>query len=197
MNIKKRRRIMASRSLEMGAKYNGLRTQGLSGAEAAKTVNDEFGTSLPESTIRRYGSNVKKKPHDVQLSSSREERNEDKASPPVDAHREDLDERMRRIAREVCQEIIHNMETDRNIITLMEDEPPEPTTIKGEGKGRRENRAYEKVSVTIDKKLWERFTADRDSIKVSTGRMMDIILWRYYGRPKLSYGKPESKPEDE
>ena len=91
--------------------------------------------------------------------------------------------------------MINNMGIDRNIIIDTEDAPPEPEVIKGAGKGRRENRDYVKVSVTIDRVLWDKFTEERDRMKVSSGRLMDIILWRAFGRPPLSYEMPRATSE--
>ena len=79
------------------------------------------------------------------------------------------------------------MRDERNIIADTEDVPPEPETLKKAGKGRKENRDYVKASVTIDRVLWDFLVDERDRRKVSTGRALDIILWRYYGKPKLSF----------
>ena len=103
----------------------------------------------------------------------------------------ELDDRMRAVAREVFEEMLHNMRNERNIITDSEDVPAEPETLKREGKGRRENRDYQKVSVTIDTVLWDKIMQEKDRMRVSTGRAIDIILWRYFGKPPLSFQLPE------
>ncbi|MBI4965514.1 MAG: hypothetical protein HY913_19710 [Desulfomonile tiedjei] len=91
--------------------------------------------------------------------------------------------------------MIHDMEIERRVSIEIDDVPPEPEVIKGEGKGRRENRDYVKVSVTVDKVLWEKFTKERNRMKVSSGRLMDIILWRAFGRPRLSYQPQKASKE--
>lgn len=65
--------------------------------------------------------------------------------------------------------------------------PPEVQTIKGQGKGRKEDRQYEKIGPAIDKRLFELFMADCKKRKLSQGKMLDIILWHWYEKPKLSY----------
>ena len=103
-----------------------------------------------------------------------------------------LREQMREIAREVCQEMIESL---RPRVVAAEDLPPEPQSIKGKP-GRRQNRDYEKISVTLDSALWEKFKAERDRLKVSNSRLIDIILWQRYGKPRLSFeSKPNNKPK--
>ncbi|MGO9569722.1 MAG: hypothetical protein ACLP5H_19495 [Desulfomonilaceae bacterium] len=106
---------------------------------------------------------------------------------------ENWEERMRQIAKEVFQEMIQNMPAVGNIITDTQDIPPAPETLKREGKGRRENRDYQKVSITIDTVLWDKIMQEKDRMRVSTGRAMDIVLWRYFGKPLLSFQLPESE----
>lgn len=188
---------MSVRSSEMGKRYNELRAQGKTSRDAAKEVNSDFKTNLSDVTIRTYGAQYKKKFGEIPHCSEPAERNDDKISEPRKAGESpaplpcislsEIDERIRAVSREVFEEFIHNMGIEKKTIMETEDAPPEPEVIKGEGKGRRENRDYVKVSVTIDKVLWEKFTEERDRMRVSSGRLMDIILWRAFGRPSLSY----------
>jgi hypothetical protein len=73
------------------------------------------------------------------------------------------------------------------------DLPPEPKEIKKKpgtkAKGRsRQNRDYDRHTVTVDSTLWRLFEKDMKRRRVSSAsRMMDVILWNYYGRPALSY----------
>jgi len=100
--------------------------------------------------------------------------------PPV------TEDRMREIAREVCREMLNSM----NVPTtpdLGEDTPPLPENITG----RKQNREYERVTITVDKVLWRKFKAERARLNVSTGRLLDILLWRSLGKPRLSYEEPE------
>jgi hypothetical protein len=103
-----------------------------------------------------------------------------------------LREQIKEIAREVFKEMIESL---RPQATVAEDLPPEPKSVKGKP-GRRQNRDYEKISVTLDSALWEKFKAERDRLKVSNSRLIDIILWQRYGKPRLSFeSKPNNKPK--
>jgi hypothetical protein len=92
---------------------------------------------------------------------------------------------MRTVAREVTEEYIQNIRNERNAIIWDEEEkdmPPEP-----EGKvGRKEHRRYKKVSVTLDVVLWDELEK-RAKGTMSTNKLLDAILWREFGKPKLSY----------
>ena len=102
----------------------------------------------------------------------------------------ELREEMEQIARRVFEEMIESL---RPQAIAAEDLPPEPQSVKGRP-GRRQDRDYEKVTVTIDRLLWERFCQERDHLGVSSSRMMDVVLWQRYGKPRLSF-EPEQKPE--
>jgi hypothetical protein len=65
--------------------------------------------------------------------------------------------------------------------------PPESITIKGGGRGRKETRDYVKITPTVDRVLFDLFDADAKKRKISQGKMLDIILWNWYEKPKLSY----------
>jgi len=128
--------------------------------------------------------------------------NEPDESVEYDAHIlwSDIDKRMRAIAREVTENMLnemnvrheqHMMNVSREITG--EDLPPEPEYLKGK-KGRRQNRDYERLTVGINKNLARLFKADMAHMKVSSAsRMMDIILWRYYGRPELAFKDDDNK----
>jgi len=197
MNKRKNRgRKMTDGRYEMGKRYSELRAQGITSKEAAKKVNQEFNADVADVTIRTYGAHYKKKSGEIEASSEHDARKGQDAGAvesPESAPPSEIDERIRAVAREVFQEMIHDMEIERSVSIESDDVPPEPEVIRGEGKGRRENRDYAKVSLTIDKVLWDKFTKERDRMKVSSGRLMDIILWRAFGRPPLSYEIPQEK----
>lgn len=180
---------MSNQMEEMGQRYNELRAQEKSGTQAARMVNEEFGTDLAVGTISKYGSLVKKKQSSVLT-----EQGEHKEQKGPKVRTREVGPTLASLAERITaiEEFIQTMRTKSTPITDTHDMPPEPQVIKGEGKGRRENRDYEKASVTVDKVLWEKFCAERDRLRVSSGRLMDIILWRAFGRPRLSY-----EPTDE
>ena len=82
-----------------------------------------------------------------------------------------------------------------------DDLPPEPKEIKKKpgtkAKGRsRQNRDYERHTLTVDSNLWRLFEQDMKSRRISSsGRMMDVILWNHYGKPTLSYMTESKEPE--
>jgi len=100
-----------------------------------------------------------------------------------------LERRMKEIAREVFREMM-NVQRARAAFPDNEPMPPEPETIKHEGRGRRENRKYERLTLTVDRELARLFKAEVKDRKLSAGKVMDAILWNRYGRPALSYGSP-------
>jgi len=193
---------MATRMHEMGTRYNDLRDQGVPSEEAAKRVNEEFKSDISHVTIRGYGSLCKKKSEGGERRSLDKGHKKDRTSPkrkkaekqPAKGTAElvpatEIDERIKAVARQVFQKMFYGMREEMNTMADMQDVPPEPRVIKGEGKGRREDRQYTKASVTVDKVLWNLFVKERDRLRVSTGRLMDIVLWRHFGKPKLSYEK--------
>ena len=101
---------------------------------------------------------------------------------------ENWEEKMRQIAREVYQESGHNI--PNGPLVFNHDAPPEPQTLKG-ARGRKEDRQIKKISATIDEVLWGLFEVERKRRGLSTGRLLDIILWQWYGKPKLSYGEEQ------
>jgi hypothetical protein len=109
---------------------------------------------------------------------------------------EPWEDRMREIAEEVCQTTFQNIRNEMKDLAIVPhvpnvqndtEVPPEPETITG----RKQNRLYGKLSATTDGVLVDLFIAEAKQHKVSTGRLMDIILWGRYGRPVLSYQMPE------
>lgn len=99
-------------------------------------------------------------------------------------------QQMEEIATKVCRNMLNEMNV-KPIITVPEDEevPPAPVTIRRQGRGRRQNRSYERITLTIDAELARFFKAEVDNhpLRLSAGRLMDVILWNRYGRPRLSY----------
>jgi hypothetical protein len=172
----------------MGLRYNELRSKGTDGKAAVEICNQEFQTNVPYGTLRTYGSQASKQ-------IAPEEHNEcsQQAITPMSRHEQtasdELEFRMRTIAKEVCMELMSNMPTATSS-AYGADMPPAPEKIPG-GRHGKKDREYEKVSVTIDKSLWDRFTKERDSLRLSSGRLMDKILWQYFGRPALSYQKAQ------
>lgn len=196
----------------IGKRYNDLKAEGKTGKEATRLINAEFGTNLTYGNLRTRGSRYKKALEEAGLSAEqavRSEREEDDQGQTSTVHEQaeeqptpdelipstDLDDRMRTVARQVFQEMIQNLTNERNIIADVQDVPPEPQVITGEGKGRRENRHYQKVSITIDTVLWDKIMQEKDRTRVSAGRIMDVILWRYFNKPPLSFQLPESERE--
>jgi hypothetical protein len=104
---------------------------------------------------------------------------------------EDITATIRAIAREVCTEMLANVmhkEHIQHISVEGEEVPPEAETIKGPGvKGRRENRKYTRLTVGIDDVLAERFTQEAKDRGISPGKLLDVLLWNRYDKPRLSY----------
>jgi hypothetical protein len=101
------------------------------------------------------------------------------------------EDRVRQITEEVCQAMIQHVLSDRNmrnVLNVQDDieAPPEPIR-----RGRKQNRIYGKLGATADAVLLELFNAEARSQGISTGRLMDTILWERYGKPILSYEMAE------
>ena len=94
---------------------------------------------------------------------------------------DDLEQRMREIAREVCQEILQS--------TPHAPVMPRPEIVAASGRGRKENRKYERITAAIDTVVYDCFKAEREQLNLSTGKLLDLILWERYGKPKLSFEK--------
>lgn len=105
----------------------------------------------------------------------------------------EMEARMREIAREVATAVMNEMSVNHemNAINMNHetpgpDMPPEPEYRKGQ-KGRKQNRTYERLTVSLDANLAKLFKAEMKRRRVSSGRLMDIICWNYFGRPRLSF----------
>jgi hypothetical protein len=101
-----------------------------------------------------------------------------------------LEERMKAIASAVFTEMIAAAQGDISPTFVPiegEEIPPEPQVVTGHGKGRKENRKYERLTVSLDKVLLDKFKQEMRSRNLSAGKLLDVILWNRYGRPKLSY----------
>jgi len=94
--------------------------------------------------------------------------------------------------REIVRAEIRNVMNIQAAEPETEDMPPQPTRT-----GRGENRQYVKISLTLDKNLWDLFQLERDRLRVSSGRMLDILLWRALGKPRLSFEADDSFPAPE
>jgi len=93
------------------------------------------------------------------------------------------EERVREIASDVFQKMLADAPTPP---AIRQELPPEPQVLKGKP-GRRQDRSYHKVTITIDSELWKLFCQERDRLGVSNSRLFDIIVWQRYGKPLLSY----------
>jgi hypothetical protein len=121
-----------------------------------------------------------------------------KASQTIDTGiPEGWEEQMEAIARAVFTEMMGNAQIGVGATYIPiegEEIPPEPQVIKKHGKGRKENRKYERLTVSLDSCLFERFKTEMRSRGLSAGKLMDVILWNRYGRPQLSYqGKDQQE----
>jgi hypothetical protein len=164
-------RLTSEEKLAVGARYNALIELGQSGVEAAETIRQQFSITHPDGIIKQLGEQ-----HKLRAG-------------------QDLDERIRAVAQQVFQEMFQDILNKGNMIEEFQEMPPEPTTLKGRGKGRRENRIYCKISVTVDAALWKLFMEEQRRSKISSARLLDSILWRHYGKPQLSFELPEEKQQ--
>jgi hypothetical protein len=96
--------------------------------------------------------------------------------------------RMRRIAQDVCREM---MATLPNVVNVPngEERPPEPRAINR----RKENRIYGKLGATVDAVLFNRLVAEAEQRGVSVGKLLDLILWHRYERPLMSHELPDDE----
>ena len=118
------------------------------------------------------------------------------ASPSEAGDASAWEHRVKQIAREVCEEMIQNVRAELNelasglptaaTVPSRGDEFPEPTAT-----GRKENRVYGKLGVTLDAVLLNKLAAEAKREKVSIGKLLDLILWQRYGHPLLSYQLPD------
>ncbi len=172
-------------------RFDELRAQGVPPDKAREQVNTEFGHNKKKSKKAGLSSQDDEGSQLQQPNQPRRTRKRGEGQPgktpdkliPVN----EFDQHIQALAREVFQEMLHNIPNGKNVIEDIQDMPPEPETLKQAGKGRRENREYEKISLTVDKVLWDLFSKERKQLNVSSGRLLDIILWRHFGRPTLSF----------
>ena len=103
-----------------------------------------------------------------------------------------LEQRMEEIARNVFHHMMNEMRNqnmmygESTTLTGTEEIPPEPKTVKGI-KGRRETRTYKRYTAGIDVVLVPMFEQEMKKKGLSSGKLLDIILWNRYGKPNLSY----------
>lgn len=180
MPKKPKRRAIDGRPMEMGKIYVELMSQGKTTQGATDKVNEEFGTNISPNTMCIYGTKYRKS-----LST-----NSKAIHTPEQAEPSRHDMRIRTIAREVFEEMMTTMPAALPTTTYNpNDMPPRPETIRGQGKGRRQNRVYRKFSITLDQVLWDLFVEEFTSRKIPPSQLLDAIMWRHYGKPKLSYEK--------
>ncbi|MFC1834283.1 hypothetical protein ACFL2Q_06055 [Thermodesulfobacteriota bacterium] len=96
-------------------------------------------------------------------------------SPDVATH-------FKEIAREVFKEMSQSQAGQIVTNVHRTEEPPLP-----ERTGHRENREYDKLFVTVDRILFKLFKKEARRRGVSNSRLVDIILWNYFGKPTLSF----------
>lgn len=208
-----------SKTLEVKQRYNELVAGGMTGKEAAKAVQEEFRNSATLHTTQDCGSRATAKPESREKHQERSDPSErrevgefmerEETDEPVAVEYSEHDDRsyqeghssrpleisedrMREIAREVFEEMHKSIGEPRGSMREGGEWPEEPKAIDR----RRQARKYLKISVTVDKALWELFEAERNNLessgrKVSSGRLLDRILWLYYGKPALSYERSE------
>lgn len=178
---------------EIGKRIHELKEEGKDWKTIYPIIRKETGKDLAESTIRALETKWKQSLRDEHAERSSHktslpaERAEEKAfTKRLQAMPEDWKTEMESIAKRVMENMLnaHNVHTIKR-----EDEeiPPEPTTVKGEGKGRKENRDYERITVAIDTELAALFKQEMSDKGLSSGKLLDRILWNRYGKPKLSY----------
>ena len=91
---------------------------------------------------------------------------------------------IQRVAQEAAMEALQSISGSYGESVGALDEPPEPVRIPGT---RRENRDWERVSATIDRNLMEFFKREKKERRLSTSRLLEMIIWLHYNKPRLSY----------
>lgn len=177
-----------TQAYDIGRRYVELQKMGKGGREATAIINREYtDRERMEATLRGYAGRYKatlrlRAEHDAGYEGTpatlQPDGSTDPSSRPLTANE------VKGIARHVFEEMLHNKQ---RVMQEMEDMPPEPETVKGEGKGRKENRKFVRVSVSMDENIEKLFKAECKKNGLSAGKMMDAILWNRYNRPKLSY----------
>lgn len=111
---------------------------------------------------------------------------------PEQLTRDDIEEIFEDLFNKKLAGYEHNLPNEPTEIELV----PEPETVTGGAKGRRQDRKYEKISLTVDKNLWNIFRQKQNKLKCTGPRLLDSILWNFFGKPELSYAKYKS-PDDQ
>ncbi|MBM3301596.1 MAG: hypothetical protein FJY85_16815, partial [Deltaproteobacteria bacterium] len=65
--------------------------------------------------------------------------------------------------------------------------PPLPVVDQMSRTGREHLVERERVMGTVDPVLFNLFHNERNARGVTVSRMLDIVLWKYFGKPKLSF----------
>lgn len=92
-----------------------------------------------------------------------------------------------KLINEVLDKRLLDLKESVQIIQNKMEMPPESKTIKGGGRGRKETRDYVKITPTVDRILFNLFDGEAKKKKLSHGKLLDVILWHWYEKPKLSY----------
>ena len=92
-----------------------------------------------------------------------------------------------KLINEVLDKRLLDLKESVQIIQNKMETPPESKTVKGSGRGRKETRDYVKITPTVDRVLFNLFDANAKKLKISHGKLLDIVLWHWYEKPKLSY----------
>jgi hypothetical protein len=211
-----------SRQIRVVRKCHELKEQGKSWDEIANALSSlgadylmKTGEPYKVGTLMTMYSNNK---HEILSDSEQDERNEKEPPDELNAMvkgcvQEVLDQRLPMIEETLASQVrqVVQEEISRHVVggtgfrnePKQEDDdlPPEPKEIKKKpgtkAKGRsRQNRDYVRHTVTVDSTLWRLFEKDMKRRRVSSAsRMMDVILWNYYGKPALSYMTESQEPE--
>lgn len=214
--------MAGGRTIRVGRKCHELREQRKSWAEIAKILPllgadylMESGEPYSAGALASLYSNNKR---EILSRYEQDERNEETPSDELTTTvkglvqelldqrfakmEETLTYRVKEIIRDqISRQFVGSTGFNSELKPEQDDLPPEPKEIKKKpgtkGKGRsRQNRDYVRHTVTVDSSLWRLFEQDMKSRRVSSAsRMMDVILWNYYGRPTLSYMTESEKPQ--
>ena len=65
--------------------------------------------------------------------------------------------------------------------------PPIPVIDQTDPSKKKHVVERERVIGTVDRSLFELFHDERQARGVTVSRMLDIVLWKYFGKPKLSF----------
>ncbi len=65
--------------------------------------------------------------------------------------------------------------------------PPLPTVNDASASKKEHVVERERITGTVDPVLFDLFHKERKARGVTVSRMLDIVLWKYYGKPQLSF----------